>query len=148
MASDTRLMTISLLLPCDLRLDDGASGTRQRSTGFYRGHRSRYLPLSFLLFSLSSSSPPFDCSRTSLSISLLKHYVIASQSQRRVRGRPLYHWGGVGLYNFLAAPLCYGHIISLHKVQLIGVRISIAFVHIRKFFKTYLIIVRFTLFLE
>ena len=30
---------------------------------------------------------------TSLSISLLKHYVIASQSQRRVRGRPLYHWG-------------------------------------------------------
>ena len=46
------------------------------------------------------------CSRTSLSISLLKHYVIASQSQRRVRGRPLYHWG-VGLYNFLG-PLWIG----------------------------------------
>ena len=24
----------------------------------------------------------------------MKHYVIASQSQRRVRGRPLYHGGG------------------------------------------------------
>ena len=33
-------------------------------------------------------------SRASLSISLLKHYVIASQSHRRLGGRPLYHWRG------------------------------------------------------
>ena len=56
---------------------------------------------SLLLKSLLKSLPMIEshlliCSRTSLSTSLLQNYVIASQSQRKVRGRPLYHGGGGG----------------------------------------------------
>ena len=45
------------------------------------------------------------CSRTSLSISLLKHYVIASQSERSVRGRPLYLSLGGGVIQLPGVPV-------------------------------------------
>ena len=44
-------------------------------------------------------------SRASFSISPLKHYVIASQSQRRLRGRPLYLSLGAEVIQLPGAPV-------------------------------------------
>ena len=50
-----------------------------------------------------SSEPPLRLRSYDIMLSEReRYYVIALQSQRRLRGRPLYHWRG-GLYNFLGS---------------------------------------------